>query len=137
MAEAIKSAIATGLAMIFLFAIIFVVKMLIKGVNKVKEIKHLRYDEIAKVDYIVEKLSYIEINPKVGKVEFIEFYLDPSDESVFYAISPEYLKRLRPKLENLVNQFEQTDSSYGHKYAERRFLIGDKLIFSWQNEVKI
>ena len=41
MAEAIKSAIATGLAMIFLFAIIFVVKMLIKGVNKVKEIKHL------------------------------------------------------------------------------------------------
>lgn len=137
MAEGIKGAIVTGFGMIFLFAIIIVVKMFSKGIDKVKDIKHLRDDEIAKVDYIVEKLSHIDVNPKVGKVEFIEFYLDPSDESAFYAISPEYLKRLRPKLENLVNQFEQTDSSYGHKYAERRFLIGDKLIFSWQNEVKI
>lgn len=137
MAEGIKGAIVTGFGMIFLFAIILMAKMFSKGIDKVKDIKHLRDDEIAKVDYIVEKLSHIDVSPKVGKVEFIDFHLDPSDESAFYAISPEYLKRLRPKLENLVNQFEQTDSSYGHKYAERRFFIGDKLIFSWQNEVKI
>ncbi len=129
--------ISTILGMAFLFAIILMAKMFSKGIDKVKDIKHLRDDEIAKVDYIVEKLSHIDVSPKVGKVEFIEFYLNPSDEGAFYAIAPEYLKRLRPKLENLVNQFEQTDSSYGHKYAERLFLIGDKLIFSWQNEVKI
>lgn len=85
----------------------------------------------------MEKISYIDINPKVGKVEFIEFYLDPNYESAFYSISPEKLKYLRPKLENLINKFEQTESSYGHKYAERSFFIVDKLIFSWKNEAKI
>lgn len=135
--DAVVKAISAGLLMALIIGIIYAIQAISKGVNKVKKVRHARNDEIAKVDYIVEKLSHIDVSPKVGKVEFIEFYLNPSDEGAFYTISPEYLKRLRPKLENLVNQFEQTDSSYGHKYAERRFLIGDKLIFSWQNEVKI
>ena len=133
----IYQAVIVGFATVFIAGAIYIVSKIGKGINKVKEIKYQLDNEIGKVDYVVEKISYIDINPKVGKVEFIEFYLDPNYESAFYSISPEKFMYLRPHLENLINKFEQTESSYGHKYAERSFFIGDKLIFSWKNEAKI
>lgn len=135
--HAIIHVIATGLTTAFIIGIIYVVSAIGKGLRKFKGIRHLRGDEICKVDYIVERISHIDISPKIGKAEYIKFYLDPNDESAFYAISPKYLKQLRPRLEKLASKFEQTESSYGHKYAERSFFIGETLIFSWKNEVKI
>ena len=87
--------------------------------------------------FIVENLSCIDVQPPKGKAEYINFYLGQDNESAFYAVSPEHIKRLRPKLEQITHTFEQTKNSYGHNYAERRFYIGDKLIFRWKNEVKI
>ena len=135
--HAIIHVIATGLTTAFIIGIIYVVSTIGKGLRKFKGIKYRRGDEIRKVDYIVERISHIDISPKIGKAEFIKFYLDPNDESAFYAISPEYLKQLRPRLEKLANKFDQTESTYGYKYAERSCFIGETLIFSWKNEVKI
>ena len=136
-ADAILKAIAAGLVTAFLIALVYALKTISKGVDKIRAVKLARNDELTKVNYVIEKISHIEVIPNIGKVEYIDFYLNSEDESAFYAISPEHLKRLRPKLDALANKFEQNEMSYGHKYAERRFFIGDNLIFNWKNEVKI
>lgn len=121
----------------FLIGLRLAVKTIVKGISKTREMAHYRNDELTKIDLVVEKLDYVTTIPKMGKVEIIQFHLNQEDEKLFYSISPEYLKRLRPKLECLVNQLEQNDTTYGHQYAERQFYIGDKLIFKWQKEVNI
>lgn len=136
-ADAILKAIAAGLVTAFLIALVYAIKVISRGIDKVRTVKYARYDELNKVNYVVEKISRIDVIPNIGKVEYIDFYLNLEDESTFYAISPEHLKRLRPKLDALANKFEQNEISYGHKYAERRFFIGENLIFNWKNEVKI
>lgn len=136
-AESFTRAIAAGLAGLFLIGVVLAIKAIRKGVNKAREITHLSTDELSKVDLLVEKLAYISVIPDTGKVEYIHFYLNEKNEKLFYDIPPEYLKRLRPKLEKLIDLLEQNDITYGHQYAERQFYIGSKLIFSWQRDVKI
>lgn len=137
MGSAIGQAIAAGMATLFLIGVILVIRTIKKGIDKVSDIKHSRDEEISKVDLVISKLSHIEIIPEIGKIDYIYFYLREEDEKLFYSIPPEYLKRLRPKLEILVNQLAKNESSYGHQYAERQFYIGDKLIFKWQKDVRI
>lgn len=136
-ADSLGRAIAAGLATLFLIGLILAIKAIRKGVNKVNEVRHSRSDELAKVNLAIENISYISVIPDVGKVDYIHFYLNQEDEKLFYDIPPEYLKRLRPKLEKLIDQLEQNDVTYGHQYAERQFYIGSKLIFSWHREMKI
>lgn len=135
--HAIGQAMIAGIATLFLIGIILAIKAIGKGVNKAREITHLSTDKLSKVDLLVAKLSYISVIPDTGKAEYIHFYLNQEDEKLFYDIPPEYLKRLRPKLEKLIDQLEQNDVTYGHQYAERQFYIGSKLIFSWHKEMKI
>ncbi|MGX2969377.1 hypothetical protein [Ursidibacter sp. B-7004-1] len=135
--QALMQALAAGLATLFLIGLILAIKAVGKGVNKAREMTQLVRDELVKVDLLVEKLDYISVIPNTGKAEYIHFYLNQEDEKLFYDIPPEYLKRLRPKLEKLINQLEQNDITYGHQYAEREFYIGSKLMFSWHREMKI
>lgn len=136
-ADAIFSAVVAGLGTAILIGMVFIVKFIAQGVNKVKEVKSIRDNKLATIDEIVKKINHISVTPLLGKAEFIDFYLDENEESAFYAIPPEYLKRLRPKLEEKVKQLNQTEESYGYNYAQRRFFIGSKLIFTWSNEIKI
>lgn len=130
-------ALATGLSTIILIGIVLAVKAMKKGVDKVKDLNQLRNDELYKMDNVVQKIESIDIFPVTGKVESINFFLNENDESLFYAIPPSYLKRLRKKLELLAKNFKESDLSYGYQYAERHFYIGNKLIFSWKNEINL
>lgn len=135
-AEAIKSAIVAGLAMAMLIGIVYAIKAIAKGVEKTKAVAGFLKEELDKVDRLVERITYSE-NPEIGKVEVVRFHLSQADESLFYAIPPKYLKRLRAKLEKMLQSVPDTTASYGRQYAERQFWIGNQLIFSWKNEVKV
>lgn len=135
-AEAIKSAIVAGLAMAMLIGIVYAIKAIAKGVEKTKAVAGFLKEELDKVDRLVERITYSE-NPEIGKVEIVCFHLSQADESLFYAIPPKYIKRLRTKLEKMLQSVPDTTASYGRQYAERQFWIGNQLIFSWKNEVKV
>lgn len=135
-AEAITSAIAAGLATAMLIGFIYAIKAVVRGVEKTKEVTGFLKEELDKVDRLIERVSYSE-NPEIGKVETIHFHLSQADESLFYAIPPKYIKRLRTKLEKMLQSVPDTTTSYGRQYAERQFWIGNQLIFSWKNEVKV
>ena len=111
-ADAILKAIAAGLVTAFLIALVYAIKVISRGIDKVRAVKYARHDELNKVNYVVEKISHIDVIPNIGKVEYIDFYLNSEDESAFYAISPEHLKRLRPKLDALANKFEQNEMNW-------------------------
>lgn len=110
--------------------------------------KQLRAEEKAKkaeqqaltnptdIDLVLQKLE-INVYPPTNKVESINFHLNELDERLFYQISPKNVKKLRKRLEILADRLQDNEISYGHKYAERRFYIGEKIIFSWQKEIKL
>lgn len=110
--------------------------------------KQLRAEENAKqaeqqaltnptdIDLVLQKLE-INVYPPINKVESINFHLSELDERLFYQISPENVKKLRKRLEILADRLQDNEISYGHKYAERRFYIGEQVIFSWRKEIKL
>lgn len=134
--QMILKALAGAGATIMLIMFVYMVKGIIYGINKTKDVAGFVKEELEKVDKVIQKLSYSE-DPNFGKVETICFHLPQQDESLFYAIPPKYIKRLRTKLENSIKSMPDTQISYGRQYAERQFYIGSTLIFSWQNEVKV
>ncbi|MDG4953659.1 hypothetical protein [Actinobacillus equuli] len=75
--------------------------------------------------------------PDVGRVRSINFVMKEENERYFYAISLEKVGKLRKRLGILANRLKDNEKSYGFLYAERNFYIGDRLIFSWKNEVNI
>lgn len=135
-AEVIIGGISAGLATAIVIGIFYAIKAIFRGVEKTKEIADFLKEELDKVDRLIELVSYSE-NPEVGKVEIVCFHLSQADESLFYAIPPKYIKRLRTKLEKILQSVPDTTTSYGRQYAERQFWIGNQLIFSWKNEVKV
>lgn len=135
-AEVIIGGISAGLATAIVIGIFYAIKAIAKGVEKTKAVAGFLKEELDKVDRLVERITYSE-NPEIGKVEVVRFHLSQADESLFYAIPPKYLKRLRAKLEKMLQSVPDTTASYGRQYAERQFWIGNQLIFSWKNEVKV
>lgn len=138
--HAIVQSIGAIISMVILIGLIYAVKAIVRGTNKIKEkVKEkagLLKEELEKVDQLIARLSYSE-DLQMGKVETIYFHLSSNDEYLFYAIPPKYIKRLKAKLEQIAQSEPDTEYSYGRQYAERQFWIGNQLIFAWQNEINV
>lgn len=104
--------------------------------KEVKEDEHQALTHPTEIDIVLQKIE-INVSPLINKVESINFQLNELDERLFYGISPENVKKLRKRLEVLADRLQDNDTSYGYKYAVRNFYIGDKIIFSWQKEIKL
>lgn len=90
----------------------------------------------AGIDLVLQNMEQF-CSPNMGKIESINFRMNEENERYFYAIPPEKVKKLRQRLEIIAKQLQDNESCYGYLYAERRFYIGNKLIFSWSNKVRI
>ncbi|MBN6711162.1 DUF805 domain-containing protein [Haemophilus haemoglobinophilus] len=108
----------------------------VKAEEKAKQAEQQALTNPTDIDLVLQKLE-INVYSPTNKVESINFQLSESDERLFYQISPENVKKLRKRLEILADRLQDNEIAYGHKYAERRFYIGEQVIFSWRKEIKL
>ncbi|MFA9488175.1 MULTISPECIES: DUF805 domain-containing protein [unclassified Mannheimia] len=108
----------------------------LRAEKKVQEAEQQALTNPTDIDLVLQNMGQF-CSPPIGRIESINFRISEENERYFYAIPPESVKKLRQRLEILAKRLQDDEDSYGYLYAERRFYIGDKLMFSWSNEVKI
>ncbi|MFA9499716.1 DUF805 domain-containing protein [Mannheimia sp. E30BD] len=108
----------------------------LRAEKKVQEAEQQALTNPTDIDLVLQNIGQF-CSPPIGRIESINFRMSEENERYFYAIPPERMKKLRQRLEILAKRLQDDEDSYGYLYAERRFYIGDKLMFSWSNEVKI
>ena len=87
------------------------------------------YDE--QFNKLIQKIS-ITTDPRMGKVEHINFTLSKEYEKLFYNIRPNdqnFVKILK-ELNSLLEK-RKSSNCYGYDYATKHFYIDDKEIFRW------
>lgn len=108
----------------------------IRAEEKAREAEQQALTNPTDIDLVLQNMVQF-CNPNSGRIESINFRMSEDNERYFYAIPPEKVKKLRQRLEIIAKRLQDDENNYGYLYAERRFYIGDKLMFSWSNEVKI
>nr|WP_236650896.1 DUF805 domain-containing protein [Mannheimia pernigra] len=108
----------------------------LRAEKKVQEAEQQALTNPTDIDLVLQNMEQF-CSPHIGRIESINFRMNEEYERYFYSIPPKKVKKLRQRLEIIAKRLQDNEDSYGYLYAERRFYIGEKLMFSWSHKVKV